>query len=391
MPAGPARDAAIDDLYAGQSNDCYWHGLFGGIYLPDLRVAALRQLILAEDLALGGPGADVESGVLVDLDLDGATEALLVGDGQIVGIKIDEGGGIGRWDLRAGGQPLAAVMRRRPEAYHEKLRAHERTSGAPIDAAGAALVAELDDDNTDGAGPADSPASIHDIVTTKQTGLSELLHYDAYERRSGLVRLLPLDTTPAAVANGTARDLVDTLTVPWALAAIDADRVALRLRSGPFELRKEIAIGGGRLDPTLTVDVEATNVSEAAVDGLLGIEFAMMLLGGGHNPAAYHLVEGRRIAHDESLVARRLDRLQAGNDQEGVTLETVADGPVDAWISPIESVSNSESGFELVYQGSTVLLHRQIDLGPGERASIRIEQRAMVTVDLAVAEVPSRP
>ena len=90
MPAGPARDAAVDHLYAGQSNDCYWHGLFGGIYLPDLRVAALRRLILAEDLALGGPGAPVESGVLVDLDLDGASEALLVGDGQIVGVKIDE-------------------------------------------------------------------------------------------------------------------------------------------------------------------------------------------------------------------------------------------------------------------------------------------------------------
>ena len=85
MPAGAARDAAVDHLYAGQSNDCYWHGLFGGIYLPDLRVAALRRLILAEDLALGGPGAPVESGLLVDLDLDGADEALLVGDGQIVG------------------------------------------------------------------------------------------------------------------------------------------------------------------------------------------------------------------------------------------------------------------------------------------------------------------
>ena len=52
MPAGPSRDAALDHLFAGQSNDCYWHGLFGGIYLADLRVAALRHLI-----AGGGPGA----------------------------------------------------------------------------------------------------------------------------------------------------------------------------------------------------------------------------------------------------------------------------------------------------------------------------------------------
>jgi alpha-amylase len=382
MPAGPARDEAVDHLYAGQSNDCYWHGLFGGIYLPDLRVSALRRLILAEDLALGGPGAAVESGLLVDLDLDGASEVLLVGDGQIVGVKIDEGGGIGRWDLRARGFPLAAVMRRRPEAYHEKLRAHEAAA-----AGGTAPTT----DATDGTDGGDRPASIHDIVTTKQTGLSDLLHYDAYERRSGLVRVLPLETTPRAITEGSARDLVDTLTAAWELTALGEDRVALRLRTGPFELRKEIVIGGGRLDPTLSVEVEATNVSAMAVDGLLGIEFAVMLLGGGHNPAAFHSVDGRRIAHDDSLVAHSIEELLAANEQVGVAVETVADGPVDAWISPIETVSNSESGFELVYQGSTIVLHRQFDLGPGEAARIRVEQRATVTADLAVAEVPARP
>ena len=30
MAAGPERARALDHLYHGQSNDCYWHGLFGG-------------------------------------------------------------------------------------------------------------------------------------------------------------------------------------------------------------------------------------------------------------------------------------------------------------------------------------------------------------------------
>jgi 4-alpha-glucanotransferase len=371
MAPGPPRDAAVDHLLAGQSNDCYWHGLFGGIYLPDLRVAALRQLILGEDLALGGPGGGAVPGQLVDLDLDGSPEALLTGAGQIVGVKLDEGGGIGRWDLREVGFPLAAVMRRRPEAYHAKLRAHERSRP------GATWAAE-----SDAAVPVDEaghPASIHEIVTTKQSGLSDLLHYDGYERRSALVRVLPLETTPRDVADGTAEDLVDTLTVPWTLDALGDDRVALRLAAGPLELRKEVSIGGGRLDPTLTVKLVATNVSTSPFEGLLGIEFAMMLLGGGHNPAAFHEVDGRRIAHDESLTAGAVERLLAGNDQVGVIVETVADGPLDAWISPIESVSNSESGFELVYQGSCVLLHRQVEIAPGTSASIRVEQRATVS------------
>jgi alpha-amylase len=114
MPAGPDRDAALDRLLAGQSNDPYWHGLFGGIYLPDLRLANHANLIAAEDLALGdGSG---ETGIEVDLDLDGRPEILLANEGEIVGVKPDEGAGIGRWDLRAARFALAAVLRRRPEA-----------------------------------------------------------------------------------------------------------------------------------------------------------------------------------------------------------------------------------------------------------------------------------
>src|SRR4029078_6951020 len=57
MPAGPARDRALDHLYRGQSNDCYWHGLFGGIYLVHMRMATLAELIAAEELVLGDAAA----------------------------------------------------------------------------------------------------------------------------------------------------------------------------------------------------------------------------------------------------------------------------------------------------------------------------------------------
>ena len=39
MADGPARVAALDHLHRGQSNDCYWHGLFGGIYISHMRLA----------------------------------------------------------------------------------------------------------------------------------------------------------------------------------------------------------------------------------------------------------------------------------------------------------------------------------------------------------------
>ena len=106
-----------------------------------------------------------------------------------------------------------------------------------------------------------------------------------------------------------------------------------------------------------------------------------MLLGGGHNPAAWHDLDGRRIAHDTSATATRTSRLIAGNDQLGVTIETTTDRSVDAWIAPIETVSNSEGGFELVYQGSTTWLVVPLRLAPGESMSLRIGQHASVRAE----------
>ncbi len=373
---GAGRSVAVDHLFAGQSNDCYWHGLFGGVYLPDLRVAALGRLIGAEDLALGGPGAAIESGVLLDLDLDGSDEALLVNEGQIVAVKIEEGAGIGRWDLRAARHPLAAVMRRRPEAYHEKLR-------HPLGGDSVGADTELDM----GESTPSRPASIHDIVAAKQEGLADLLQYDNYERRSGLVRVLPSTATASKVADGSATDLVPALDGAWTLVSIDPNQVTAAFAAGPVRLVKTIRVAGGRLDPRLAVEVSVENVSDAPFEALLGLEFAVMLLGGGHNPAAWHEVDGRRIPHDEFATASSVDRLMSGNDQLGIRLETLVQPAADAWIFPIRTVSNSEGGFELVYQGSCILSLRPISLAPGERTNLRVEQVAGVTADRAVSEV----
>jgi alpha-amylase len=128
MADGPAKARALDHLLQGQSNDCYWHGLFGGIYITHMRLATLEHLIAAEDAAdRARPGADGErrSGTLRDVDLDGTDEAFFEAPGQIVSVKLDQGAGIGEWDIRAARHALAAAMRRRPEASHGRLRAAE--------------------------------------------------------------------------------------------------------------------------------------------------------------------------------------------------------------------------------------------------------------------------
>ena len=43
------------------------------------------------------------------------------------------------------------------------------------------------------------------------------------------------------------------------------------------------------------------------------------------------------------------------NDSLGYKLSIVADRPVGVWAHPLETVSNSEGGFELNFQGVVVL------------------------------------
>ncbi|HUO49490.1 MAG TPA: alpha-amylase/4-alpha-glucanotransferase domain-containing protein, partial [Acidimicrobiales bacterium] len=246
MADGPAKTAAQDHLHRGQSNDCYWHGLFGGIYISHMRLATLEHLIAAEDVADAALGSQRAAG-FADLDMDGRAEVLLAEPGQVVAVKPNEGGGIGAWDLRAARHALAAVLRRRPEAYHETLRAHDAAASAPASATAV--------DGGEG-----QPASIHDIVMTKEAGLSGHLHYDDHERRSALVRFLDPATAPEAYAVADERELGDFRDGEFKVDHLAPGQVSLSREGNvlgqPIGLSKTIRLAGGRLDPELIVELE---------------------------------------------------------------------------------------------------------------------------------------
>jgi len=45
VPAAQRTEEMHTLLYAAQANDAYWHGLFGGLYLPHLRRAVYASLL----------------------------------------------------------------------------------------------------------------------------------------------------------------------------------------------------------------------------------------------------------------------------------------------------------------------------------------------------------
>jgi hypothetical protein len=380
MPAGAARERATDHLYRGQSNDCYWHGLFGGIYIGHMRLATYEHLIAAEDLADNLAGLDREAGVL-DLDLDGRDDVLIIHPGQVVGVDLGEGAGIGSWDIRAVRHALTAVMRRRPEAYHTRLR----VQGAAVPpATGARPVRDPG---------ADSVESIHELVRAKESNLAGHLIYDDYERRSGLVRLLAAETTAGDFAGGIAKELGDFVDGPFLLSGLDRDRlvvardgsIATAAGRAAVRVEKSLSLRGGRLDPSLELEVTVEALDEM-LRIRLGVEFALTMLGGGANPAAWWLVGDERSPHDGAGSASDVSSLAQGNDDLGIRLEMSVDRPVEVWWSSIDTISNSEGGFERIYQGSCLLLSRVVEIAPGARESIRIVSVVTASRDRALEE-----
>jgi alpha-amylase len=81
-----------------------------------------------------------------------------------------------------------------------------------------------------------------------------------------------------------------------------------------------------------------------------------------------------------------IETIGYGNDWVGVAVEARPSPPADAWWSPIETVSNSESGFERVYQGSGLVFTWPVRLAPGASTRVAVEQTVTVTTDRTATE-----
>ena len=236
-------------------------------------------------------------------------------------------------------------------------------------------------------------ATIHDVVRSREPGLAARLRYDAYERRSGLVHLLAPGTTAPAFMDAEAHELGDAVDGAYEIetlepAAVSLVRdVAFGEMSGDVRVGKRFVFGGDRLRPTLELDVAVENRSADPIRFDLAVEWALTMLGGGGNPAAFYRIGDERLTHDSSGSRDRLATVVSGNDHVGLELTTTVDPPATTWWSPIETISNSESGFERVYQGSALVFVWPTELAPGGSTRVTIRHTIETAADRSADEL----
>ena len=338
-----ALAAATQALYRGQCNCAYWHGAFGGIYLPHLRNAIFKELIAAEkaaDRAEGRRGEWVEA-TTADYDFDGRTDVRLSNDRLDAWLAPAKGGMLYELDLRDQEHNLLATLDRRPEAYHEQVLA--------------------------GPGVARSVVDASQLAKFKQQGLERMVRYDRSRRKSLVDHFWDCDVAAEAVVEGTALERGDFAAGTYeASVRRNPGRIQVLLsRTGnawgiPFTLSKAVTLeaGSGAVEIAYKLDGLPPDFRQH-----LAVEFNFAGL-----PAA---AAGRffydELGRDMGDLGRRLDlphvrSLGLVDDwldiDARLTFGPASNGAATGvWTFPIQSVSQSEGGFELVHQSVVVMPH----------------------------------
>ena len=358
--ARKAAESGQQELWAGQCNCAYWHGVFGGTYLNHVRNAIYEHLITGETLADRALHGD-RNYLLIDesdYNCDGSPELTVDTQLQSVSLSPAQGGSILEWDLRHPAYNLTNVLTRRGEGYHQQLLSAER---APAEMATAAASS--------------TATNIHEVVRAKEEGLNERLHYDRYTKLSLLDHLLAMETTAEDFARARVRELGDFIDASYTYtirrrreaAEIVLERTGQVVSDGFYRrlsVEKQLWIPGDRAG--FGVQYRVFNPSDKVVNGRFGSEWNLNLSGGTDGRGVFLLADGRPVEGWtlQSTLDFGAEDLVVGNRDLGwqVLIHLSPGGRV--WCSPLETISNSEGGFERTYQGTTFLFHWPLDLAP---------------------------
>lgn len=331
------RAAALQALWQGQCNDAYWHGVFGGLYLPHLRHAVFHHLIRAEqaleETTRGTGAVRIET---LDWDADGCAEVLLANPHLALVVEPARGGGVVELDARVKAFNLGNTFTRRPEAYHRKLATSAQRQG-------------------------EGAATIHEERGAKEEGLADLLHYDAYRRGSFLDHWVSL----AATVRDFARQ---GLGAGLALLAYDS-RISREGRSSVLDLSARSEQAGTSLRvhkrfrlapdaPRLTVQyrLEPDGIAPRARFGVeMNLAFYM-----GLPPDRVVEINGQPAADPSFFAVAETPGVREVRIVDawlGLAARLTLDPPGTLWRCPVQTISQSEAGYERVAQQVSLLPH----------------------------------
>ncbi len=323
-------------LFMAQTNDAYWHGVFGGLYLNHLRNTIYSNLISAEKLINGSKS---HSAHVSDLNCDGQEEIVLSSDELNCILLPYQGAVLRELDYKPKSLNLINTLMRREEAYHQKIKQ------------AAANVGES----------CDQPKSIHDSPRVKQENLEKFLIYDLFPRCCGLDHFLDKQTNLQQFSSCEYKELGDFALGQYDFKLKDKAKNKIgvefsrtgKIGSNLVKIVKNVSASNDNLVLTYAIK----NKSENSIRDLFGVEFNLSVFDNQLSAASGQIKADCLTVHD------------AWNQ---VLLGFSSSALGSIWHFPVETVSDSESGIEKTYQELCLLFNWQLNIAPGSDWSVKL-------------------
>ena len=357
------KSKALDELWTAQCNCSYWHGVFGGLYLNHIRTAIFEHLIKAEIIIDSSNHKNKNWVEVVDDDIlyNGSRTMIVRNSATNWYLDVTNGVSLYELDYKPKSFNLVNTMSRRQEAYHRKLASAVSLKESTV------------------------AKSIHDVVVTKEPHMEKHLAYD-WHRRSALIdHFMDLTSSLEEFRMVRYSEEGDFVNQPYELLDQTEDKGSLTLtfkRDGnlwradgviPLSLTKKLEFPAG--SATCIASYLVDNTTENHFTTKFGIEFGFSLQA-GNTPDRYYIIPKTKLKDNKLGTVGEIKEVQEVTLVEewlGLKVRLSWDKPATLWRFPIETISNSEGGFERSYQSSVVMPNWDLELIPDRKWEVKIK------------------
>lgn len=307
-------------LYKAQTNDALWHGVFGGLYLPNLRDNAYRYIIEAENVRYG------KKSVLVcdQNELDGYDKVKAVSSNHIFRFDAAHGGQLVEFDNKKACFNWQNTLTRRKEAYHQRILSDEKVEEV-----------RFEEDGID---------TIHHAAVEVDDTLREAIIYDWYLKNSFIDHISDEHFNGGNFRYCNFREYGDFANQPFDL---DLGKKSVTFsRDGGLYLPEKMQ----------------TKLVKTYEPHKNGFDFEISLTTKSQKNFKYVLEHNFHFSEYETLLVNDAPLLENGMIQETKVLKIydyhlkqnisiTLDQPCDIYYYQLKTLSQSEHGFDLSVQG----------------------------------------
>ncbi len=312
----------LENLMASQCNDVLWHGVFGGLYLPNLRNNAYRFLIKAEKEVEKGKNIFSYTKVK-DITLDGYEDVKVSTENLITLLSSKESGQLVELSIKDKEFNFANVLTRRKEGYHSKFFKKDQHLHHEDEGISTIHEAKLE-------------VSIEEI--------KDKLIYDWYNKNMFIDHITDKNLSLESFYRCSFKEYGDFANQPFEIVKVEAGEVIFERNGGIYKdkkyktnLRKAYRIKGNTIE--FINDIETEDKEENIYLLELNFHFAVY---------DWIKVNGKSL---EKMILGNQQKLSIEDPFTEKKISIFIDRPVNCFISPIETVSQSEKGVDITVQG----------------------------------------